>query len=245
MKLTTLIAPLVTMMLAVTSQADGQVGSRGTYLIYQDGTKIGSEDYAWNDNVLEAHCVLDSSGVPVELSPRLTVDVTTLMPVAYELNENRGETQGQVSLAFTPNKVEFSRTKNGTKSTKLLKIKPADLVIDNESCSLFLLVVDRYDFQAGGEQDFTVFDPQSRRAYVAHAKFRGLGTIDIHGGTARTRRLTLILEDVAVDLYVDAAGAVPQISIPLRKVEARLNGYTGCASAETAGLVQLAVKRSN
>jgi len=197
---------------------------------------VGSERYTWDDAgegeaVLRGECVLDVNGVSMSLRPSLTMD-QGFNPVNFDLDKQQGVETVEISTVFEGKKADYTVRKDGMETHKKLKINPADLVVSENVVSLFLPLVEKYDFEKGGEQDLTVFDVDRNETYKAHCRLRGLGTIENGNGTFRARRLTIDLYDVSVDLLVDKQGRVPQISVPMMKLEARLMGYDGADKAE-------------
>lgn len=212
--------------------AGAAVDRRGAYEVFRGGIRIGSERYTWDAGedgraVLQGECVLDLDGVSTTFRPVLTLQSPDLLPVGLTVEQSDGGEIRELSVQFTGARAERVIREKGMEARKGFKINPADLVIKDDILELFLPLAERYDFEAGGEQDFTVFDVEDGRAYAAHCRLRGMGTFENSSGKYRLRRLTIDLEDVAVDLYVDRAGRVPLIAIPLKKIEARLHGYDG------------------
>lgn len=208
----------------------------GSYDLYRDGQRVGSERYTWDDTgegqaVLRGECVLEVNGVSTSLRPSLTLD-DALMPVSFDLDRQQGGESIAVSTVFDGKRADHVIRENGMETKKRLKINPADLVVQANVLSLFLPLVEKYDFEKGGEQDLTVFDVDRKESYTAHCRVRGLGTVENGNGSFRARRLTIDLYDTTVDILVDKLGRVPQISIPMMKMEARLLGYDGADKAE-------------
>ncbi len=208
----------------------------GSYELFRDGQRVGSERYMWDTGdegqaVLRGESVLDVNGVSTSLRPSLTLD-GTMSPVSFDLDRQQGGESIEVSTVFDGKRADHVIRQNGMETKKRLKINPADLVVQSNLISLFLPLVDKYDFEKGGEQDLTVFDVDRKESYTAHCRVRGLGTVENGNGTFRARRLTIDLYDTSVDLLVDKQGRVPQISVPMLKLEARLLGYDGSDKAE-------------
>lgn len=209
----------------------------GTYDIFQNGGRVGTERFIRGDAeggqvVLEGECVLDIGGVSTTLRPTLTFDSTTLAPLRYTRETAWDERVDLVEAVFDGGKAVLSVKENGSSSKRNLRIKPAEFVVDNHVVSLLALVAQHYDFEKGGEQDLAVFDTEAAKVHAAHVMVRGMGSFQNASGTYRLKRLTVNLEEVAVDLLVDDNGVVPLISIPIRKIEARLAGYDGNSKAE-------------
>jgi hypothetical protein len=218
------------------TRSGASVDRSGAYEVYRDGVRVGSERYAWNEGedgkeVLQGECVLEVDGVSTTLRPSLTIN-TSMQPVAFDLSRAQGDAVVEIATRFNGGRADHTVRENGMESTKSLKISPADLVIDRDVLHLFLLLAERYDFEKGGEQDLMVFDVENRKTYKSHCRLRGLGTIENSAGKFRARRLTIDLEDLSVDLLVDKDGRVPQISIPMMRIEARLLGYSGGDKAQ-------------
>jgi len=212
--------------------AGATVDRRGAYEIFRDGIRVGSERYSWVDGdsgqaVLQGECVLEIEGVSTTLRPTLTLQDSGLVPVGMTLEQTSGNDVREVSVRFSGARAQRMIREKGMEARKNFKINPADLVIRDDIVELFLPLAERYDFDKGGEQNFSVFDVEDGKGYPAHCRLRGMGTFENSFGRHRLRRLTIDLEDVAVDLYVDRTGRVPLISIPLKKIEARLQGYEG------------------
>lgn len=225
----------------VTAQADegsAEDSARsGSFELYRGGVRIGSETWSLATDasgvaVLTGQCAVEIDGVSTTIHPSLKVDAVSLTPLSYEYERTQGDDVRRVLNTFEGGRVAQKIEENGMSSKRQLKIKPAELVINDDVLSQFLLVAERYDFERGGTQDFTVFDAKTDRNYVAHAMVRGLGTVENGLGKFRVRRLTLNLEELSVDVYVDGRGQVPQIAIPIRGIEARMPGYRGEEKAE-------------
>jgi len=86
--------------------------------------------------------------------------------------------------------------------------------------------------EKGGKPDLAVFDTGAEKVHMATVMIRGMGSFENASGSYRMKRLSVMLENVAVDLLVDDNGVVPLISMPTRNLEARLAGYDGNAKAE-------------
>lgn len=212
----------------------------GQFELYRHGTRVGSESWKWAEDasgsiVVTGQCAVDIDGIATTIHPSLTFQAASLTPVAYEFERAQGDLVRRVSTTFNGGRAVQQIEENGMSSKRQLKIKPSDLVINDEVLHQFLLLAERYDFEKGGTQDFTVFDVKLDRSYVAHAMVRGLGTVENGMGKFRVRRLTLVLQDLSVDLYVDSQGRVPQISIPMRGIEAKAPGYRGDEKVESPG----------
>lgn len=221
-------------------QAAGSELRSGSFDLYRNGSRIGSESWSWateasGSAVFTGQCSVELDGVSTTIQPKLTLDGATLTPIAYEFEQVQGDQVRRVSTTFDGGRVAQQIEENGMSSKRQLKIKPSDLVVNDDVLSQFLLVVERYDFEKGGTQDFTVFDIKSGRASVAKVMARGLGTVENGSGTFRVRRVTLSFDELLVDVYVDGRGQVPQISIPLRGIEARMPGYKGESKVESSG----------
>jgi hypothetical protein len=230
-------AVLVTLAsLATISVAGAELPASGTYDIFVGGQRAGSERFTWSESddggaVLEGESVLDVGGVSTTLRPSLTIEEGTLLPVRYSRDAQAGDRLDAVDATFLGGKAILELEQNGTSSKRNLKIKPADLVVDDNVLSLFTMVARKYDFEKGGEQEFSVFDTQAQKTYQARCMTRGLGVLETSAGKFRLKRLTINLEDVGVDLLVDDDGTVAQISVPLQRLEARLSGYAGPAKS--------------
>jgi hypothetical protein len=217
---------------AVASSGSAEMPAGGTYDIYVGGQLAGSERFAWSETeagevVLAGESVLDVGGVSTTLTPSLTIEQNTLLPVRYSRDAMAGDQLDAVQATFQGGKAVLELERNGTSSKKNVKIKPADLVVDDNVLSLFTMVARKYDFEKAGEQEFSVFDTGAQKTYQARCMTRGVGLLENSAGKFRLKRLTINLEDVAVDLLVDDEGTVAQISVPLRRLEARLSGYSG------------------
>jgi hypothetical protein len=220
--------------------AGAGVDKKGFYDVYQGGVRVGSERYWWEEReegtaVLAADCVLEINGVSTTLRPSLTLVSESLTPVGLDLEASHGGNIQEFSAKFDGPRAEYVQNENGMESKKTLKIKPADLVLDENLLHQFIVLAERYDFDKAGEQDFTVFDVEQKKAYTAHVKVKGLGTFENEKGSFRMRRLSIDLESNTVDLLVDREGRVPSISIPMKKLEAKLQGYDGGEKAEVLG----------
>lgn len=217
--------------------ATASVDKTGFYDVYQNGVRIGSEHYTWDagvegTNVLQGECVLEVNGVSTTFRPSLTLQGDNLTPVSLAIESTQGDNLQEIMATFEGPRADYVLKENGMESKKNLKIKPAELVVNENILHLFLVLAERYDFEKGGEQDVTVFDVIQKKAYTAHCRIRGLGTVENAAGKFRARRLTIDLENLQVDLLVDNDGRVPQISIPMKKMEAKLKGYDGGEKAE-------------
>jgi hypothetical protein len=233
------VAALSVILMGAVHASAGMVGTT-TYDVFQNGSRVGSERLTWTEAdgglvTLEGECVLDVGGVSTTLRPSLTIDAATLAPTRYTREIAQGDRTDQLEAVFEGGKAVLSVRENGSSSKRNIKIKPAQLVVDDHVISLITLVVRQYDFEKGGEQDLTVFDTEQGKAHAAHALVRGMGTFENASGSWRLKRLTVNLENVAVDLLVDDGGRVPLISMPLKNMEARLANYSGNSKAEALG----------
>lgn len=224
-------------LLGVAVDSPASLSESGTYDIFQNGSRVGSERFAWSDAAggqvtLEGECILEIGGVPTTLRPTLTIDSGTLAPLRYTRESSWGERVDLVDAVFDGGRAVLSVKENGSSSKRNLRIKPAELVVDDHIVSLMALVVKLYDFEKGGAQDLAVYDTGAAKVHTAHAMVRGMGSFENASGAYRLKRLTVNLENVAVDLLVDDNGIVPLISMPTRSIEARLSGYVGNAKAE-------------
>lgn len=211
----------------------------GSYDLYRGNVQVGTESYEWTvapdgASRIEGACVVELDGVSTTIRPTLSLEGASLTPISFRYEQVQGDQVRRVDSQFDGGKVSQTIEENGMSSKRQLKIKPSDLVVNEDVLYQFLLVAERYDFDKAGTQDFTVFDAKTGQNYVAHAMLRGLGTVQNGLGKFRARRLTLNLESVAVDIYVDSQGRVPMISIPLRGIEARMPGYKGDARVESS-----------
>lgn len=212
--------------------------SGGSYDLYRGNVQVGTESYQWTTAAdgatrIEGSCVVELDGVSTTIHPRLSLDTASLTPISFHYEQVQGDRVRRVDSQFDGGRVSQTIEEDGMSSKRQLKIKPSDLVVNEDVLYQFLLVAERYDFTRAGTQDFTVFDAKTGQNYVAHVMLRGLGTIQNSNGKFRARRLTLNLNEVAVDLYVDSQGRVPMISIPLRGIEARMPGYKGDERAQS------------
>ncbi|MDZ4803382.1 MAG: hypothetical protein SGI90_00795 [Candidatus Eisenbacteria bacterium] len=225
------------LLIGVAPDSRASASGNGTYDIFQNGSRVGSERFTLSEAedgqvTLEGECVLEVGGVSTTLRPTLIFDAATLAPRRYTRVIDRGERVDQVEAVFDGGKAVLSLKENGSSSKRNLRIKPAELVIDDHVVSLLTLVVRHYDFDKGGEQDVAVFDTGAAKVHMAHVMIRGMGSFENARGSYRMKRLTINLENMAVDLLVDDNGQVPLISMPIRNIEARLSGYDGNAKAE-------------
>lgn len=206
--------------------------SGGSYQVLEGGSPVGTERFEWTTDesgrtVLTGSVVREIQGVSSTLTTSLTFRDDTLVPAEYRRELQRGDDLEGVETSFDGGRATQVTHQRDTTSRRTLKIKPAGMVVDGSMLHLYTVLARLYDFDRGGEQDIVVYDPTARQSYVAHAMIRGLGTFENNRGTWRLQRLTINLDSVAVDLLVDPEGIVPQISVPLAGMEARLEGYQG------------------
>jgi hypothetical protein len=231
----------VGVMMAVVTLFAGNVSAsvdkEGFYDVFQNGVRIGSERYSWEageegKNVLAGECVTEVNGISTTFRPSLTLQGEGLTPVSLAIESEQGDNLQEFMATFEGARADYVLKENGMESKKNLKIKPAELVVDENILHMFVVLAERYDFEKAGEQDITVFDVLAKKSYTAHCRVRGMGTVENASGKFRARRLTIDLENLQVDLLVDRDGRVPQISIPLTKMEAKLKGYNSGEKAE-------------
>jgi hypothetical protein len=234
------IAKVGVVLAAVTlfaGNVSASVDKEGYYDIFQNGVRIGSERYSWETgdegtNVLAGECVIEVNGISTTFRPSLTLQGEGLTPVSLAIESSQGDDLQEIMATFEGARADYVLKENGMESKKNIKIKPAELVVDENILHLFVVLAERYDFDKAGEQDMSVFDVVAKKSYTAHCRIRGIGTVENASGKYRARRLTIDLESLQVDLLVDRDGRVPQISIPMKKMEAKLKGYNSGDKAE-------------
>ena len=113
----------------------------GTYDIYSNGYRVGSERFTWSEAegglvTLEGECVREVGGVSTTLRPSLTLEVGTLAPKHYMRELARGDRVDQVEATFEGGKAVLAVRENGSSSKRNVRIKSTELVVDEHFTSL-------------------------------------------------------------------------------------------------------------
>ena len=92
-------------------------------------------------------------------------------------------------------------------------------LLDNNVFHHFLLLVQFYDFAAGGPQTVQVFVPQSVQPGEAVMVLLGVETRSVDGQPQLVRQLAIITADNQVMLWVTESGQFVRLWVPLANVE--------------------------
>jgi|SRR5213593_4506698 len=170
------------------------------FSIYQDGKKIGSEEFTITARrggyVAEGRTEL--AGDPMPITSRLELD-DQLNPTSYEYRHGNGTIRVKVSKPTS----EYETTTDGKESTTDFRFPDGGFIVDNNFFHHYLLLL--YKVGSGGKT-LPIFVPQDMRLGEATVQPKGSGVYQLKMG------------DVTLEATTDAGGRLIRLSVPDAKV---------------------------
>jgi hypothetical protein len=170
----------------------------GHFTIYQDGKKIGSEDFTVR-KAPQGYVVEGSTNISdMNISSRMEL-TEALVPTSYEYSSREGTIRIKVSNPIS----ELESSANGATSSIDFRYPEGAVILDNNFFHHYLILM--YRVQAA-ENMFPVFVPQDMRIGTVSVRSTGSRVYDIDAG------------DVRLQATTDADGRLMRLTVPDAKV---------------------------
>src|SRR6266850_3117119 len=170
----------------------------GHFTIYQDGKRIGSEDFSVTQHQ-QGYLVEGRTSIgELKISSRMELN-EKLAPTSYEYSDSRNTIRVKIESPVS----ELETTVSGKSSTADFRFPEGGVILDNNFFHHYLILLYRVQPL---QTFFPVFVPQDVRVGSVSVRVTGARTYDLEAGEVKLRATT------------DADGRLVRLEVPEKKV---------------------------
>jgi dienelactone hydrolase len=199
----------------------------GTFIIYYGEKVTGSENWSLSTSVGEIQLKDQAQFKAAEMDFVVNMDLaldTSLSPQRLDLD---GKVQAQtykVTAEFSNGKAVSHMTKDGDTSSTEVPLHENVLVLPNGVFYPYTFLVQKYDFEKGGKQEFFAYVVPVELSLSVEDK--GEEKVDFDTTFSLLQKLFVNLGGmVGINLWVDKNQDIIKLSIPLQGIEVYREGY--------------------
>ncbi|PYS28495.1 MAG: hypothetical protein DMG11_12410 [Acidobacteria bacterium] len=170
----------------------------GRFTIYQDGKRIGTEDFSVVQRQ-QGYLVEGRTSIgEVKISSRMELN-EKLTPTFYEYSDSRNTIRVKIENPIS----ELETTISGKSSSADFRFPEGGVILDNNFFHHYLILLYRVQLQ---QTFFPVFVPQDMRVGGVSVRATGARTYDLEAGEVKLQATT------------DAEGRLVRLEVPEKKV---------------------------
>jgi dienelactone hydrolase len=211
---------------AAAQSNDGAVDS-GKLLTFAEGRQIGTESFSiGKDGVSESSGTLSVSGQTFNLKSRTEYRESRL--ASFEIEDAPGR---KMKVAVNGTEVKMTGAREATGQTD-----PDALVLENGIGHQYYFLIQRYDKQKGGVQEFKMLVPSIMQTVPLSVERKG-ALNPLPGKSALLEHYRVIIAaSINADIVTDSKGKLILLSFPAQKIESVREEYASSLEGLHAAL---------
>lgn len=195
---------------------------RGILKVYSSGQLVGEENF---------QIVADGSNFKASSETRLTLErintkvtfnlksalqfTKNFEPLTYQVTQEAGGNTSRAQVKFKPGASDVQYEND----TRTIELEKNVAVLDNNVYHHYILLARRYDFEKGGDQEFSAFVPQEFLSGSVSLADNKMENTLINGTATQLQHLVVDTGDLQIHLWLDANHVVRKISVPQSNVD--------------------------
>lgn len=197
---------------------------KGEFIIIQGGSKIGTEKYeikqVGGDIIASGETILSIPQLQLKQKSFLKLN-KKLQPIEFSVDaEVNGQPQ-KSSFIFSEKIIKIQNEVSGQKTTQEIPNQENIVLIANNVFHHINILVRKYDFARGGQQEFVAVPSVSVKI-----EDKGEDKFQLKGKSLKFKRLFITIgAQVAQNVWVDDDKRIIKMSIPLQAVDVILTSY--------------------
>ncbi len=216
------------LLVPVTLVAAQDLVDKGTFMIYQQGHRIGQESFDISlvngAGKVTSHTRYkinrDNGPVDITLESTLVLD-PHLVPRSYQLTSEVNHTRQGLKVDFKPRLAVCDFDYGSEKKTQAAIVPAGATVIDENVFSHWAMLLTRYDQKKKGPQSFTVFVPQMGKEGVGQVTIDLVGRekVELATRSIKANHFSIRSSNLVLDAWQDSMGRVVKITSPKNQAE--------------------------
>ena len=217
------------------------VEKTGKLIVYYAGEESGSEVYSLSGQkdriTLSDSSQFSVSGLSIMINLKLVMD-TAFNAINLEINGKAPGGPYQIDTEFKDGKA-VSHIRGGMDTTLEVQIKRDAVIIPNGIFYPYTFLVQKYDFQKGGTQEFSAYTGPMEVSLKVEDK--GKEVVNFSAASVELRKLFVnIAGMVGAYLWANDDGELYKMTIPMQGIEVYKDGYRpGVAKTDVDTLQKL------
>ena len=140
-------------------------------------------------------------------------------PLSYQVVQEAGPNKMRAKVNFKPGKSEAVYETGKETDTRQVELKKDVMILDDNVFHHYLVLVKRYDFSKGGQQEFSAFVPQQFLSGGVSVADKGKETVQIGNKNLSLQHLLVDTGELQISLWLNESHELLKLSVPKSNVD--------------------------
>jgi hypothetical protein len=199
---------------------------RGSFKIYSDGQLVGRESFQISSDSTNYKATGETLLSLERMKEKVTFNIKSTLqfarnldPLSYQVVQEAGSNIVRAGVKFKSPSSDVTYEIGKEIDRRTIELQRDVLVLDDNVYHHYILLARRFDYQKGGEQQFTAFIPQQFLAGNVTIADKGNELVDLAGTKILLQHLLVDTGDLQISIWVDPSHSLKKISVPQSKVD--------------------------
>ncbi len=198
----------------------------GSFRIFFGGEEIGEEKFQIIEEasalkaIAEIRIAVDREKEKVVFLIHAALQFTrSFEPLSYQVVQEAGPNKMRARVNFKPGKSEAIYETGKETDTRQIELKKDVMILDDNVFHHYLVLVKRYDFSKGGQQEFSAFVPQQFLSGGVSVADKGKEMVQIGNKNLSLQHLLVDTGELQISLWLNESHELLKLSVPKSNVD--------------------------